>query len=456
MSGHPEDADRDAVAWIESLELFGMRFGLDRMRALLEELGHPERLPAIHIVGTNGKSSTTRLAAAALQATGRRVGAYTSPHVTGWRERIAVDGSTIAPEAFAEAVARVRAAAANLDLAADDVVTQFEVLTAAGFVAFRAAGVEVAVIEAGLGGRWDATNVLPPDTVVALTNIALEHTDILGDTEVEIAGEKLAVAVEGSDRVVLGRLDPAAEPAVRTVMAERRLTAWEHGRDHLAVFDPVTGATRVRTPGGWSAPVALALRGAFQRDNLSLAVASAERLLGEPLPAEALAAAGRVQVPGRMELLGAAPPVLIDGAHNPAGMRALAGALPEAVPGAAPVVAVVSALGDKDTAAMLAALAPVARHVVATRSRHPRATDPTRLAERAAEAGLAAQAVDDPLAAVAAARRIAGPGGAVVVCGSLYLLADLRNALLHADDGHPDTLARARDGAGPTHEAGST
>lgn len=451
MSDGPDPGmERAAVEWVESLHMLGMRFGLERMRAILDVLGEPQRLPAIHVVGTNGKSSTTRLAASALSATGRRVGAYTSPHVTGWRERIEVAGQPISGPELGSAVLRVRDAADSLGLPEGDGVTQFEALTAAAFVAFREAGVDAMVVEAGLGGRYDASNVLPDDAVVALTNIALEHTDLLGDTLEGIAAEKLAVAPEGSDRVVIGRLEPAARRAVEKVVDARGLRPWRHAVDHLA--EPVGEGVRVRTPLGSYGPVAMTLRGGFQRDNLALALASAERLVGAPLGVEAAVAAGRLRVPGRMELVEGAPRIVLDGAHNPAGMRALASALPDAVADG-PRVAVVSVLGDKDASGMLAALADSVDRLVATRSSHGRAADPASLAQVATACGLPAEAQDEPAVALRTALRAAGPGGTVVVCGSLYLLADLRPGLVEVGEEHPDTLARARDGASLTDQA---
>ncbi len=177
-----------AERWLLERELFGMRFGLDRMRRLLTVLGSPqEAFRAVHVVGTNGKSSTTRFAAAALGA-----GAYLSPHLVSFRERIRIGDEDLAPEAFADAIGRVAAAARKVDrtLADGDRVTQFEALTAAAYAEFAARGVEVAVVEAGLGGRWDATNVIDAD-VVALTNVDLEHTRWLGPTVRDIAREKL-------------------------------------------------------------------------------------------------------------------------------------------------------------------------------------------------------------------------------------------------------------------------
>ncbi|HWH65463.1 MAG TPA: Mur ligase family protein, partial [Gaiellales bacterium] len=178
--------------YIESLELMGMQFGLDRMHALMQALGHPEqRFDAIHIVGSNGKSSTVRFCEALLEAEGVATGAYTSPHITTFRERIRIGGETISAEGYERAVSAVRETGLE--------VTQFEALTAAAYVAFAAAGVRVAVVEAGLGGRLDATNVLARSRVQVLTNVSLEHSELLGQTRDRIAAEKLAVVPEGGD-----------------------------------------------------------------------------------------------------------------------------------------------------------------------------------------------------------------------------------------------------------------
>jgi dihydrofolate synthase / folylpolyglutamate synthase len=443
---------RGAYAWIEGLEVLGMRFGLERMRALLEALGHPERgWPSVHVVGSNGKSSTARLAAAALRGEGHRVGTYLSPHVTTWRERIEVGGRAVAAADFARAVSVVRAAAEGLGRPSDDGVTQFEALTAAAMWIFTRAGCDAAVIEAGLGGRYDATNVLPAGpTVVALTNISLEHTDLLGDTEAAIAAEKLAVAPPGSDRVVVGRLSATARAAVEAEVRARRLRAWwtadrvSHSRG---------GGLAVTTPLARYEGLVLPLAGAFQRDNLAVALAAAERVSGHPLdPAALRRALSGVRMPGRLEALPGRPLIVLDGAHNPAGMEAMAAALPEVVGRRRPV-AVVSALGDKDLAAMVRALAGACRAVVATRSSHPRAVDPRTIVRLAEAEGISAAAVEPPLRAVERARRRAGARGAVLVCGSLYLLADLRRRLLREAPFSPATLAPAADRRAQDEEA---
>ena len=441
----------EARDWIAGLQILGMRLGLERIRALLGALGHPERTaPALHVVGTNGKSSTARLAAAALTGQGLTAGVYLSPHVGDWVERLQVGGEPIGDAAFAQAASAVREAAEGPALPAGDPVTQFEALTAIAFWAFRRAGVAAMAIEAGLGGRWDATNVLQPGAAVALTNIALEHTEFLGDTEEAIAGEKLAVCADGADRVVVGRLSERARPAVDAELARRRITALRYG-EGLSARDEEGGTVAVATPLARYEGLALALRGAYQRDNLAVAVAGAELVAGGPLDPEALrrAVAG-VRMPGRLELVPGAPAVVLDGAHNPAGAEALARELPGVVSGRGPVVAVVSILDYKDAAGMLDALAPAVDLMVATRSSHPAAADPERLAAMARERGAAAAVVEEPAAALAEAREEAGAGGTVIVAGSLYLLADVRPQVQAGRGEPPARLAPARKGARPS------
>jgi dihydrofolate synthase / folylpolyglutamate synthase len=418
----------DALAYVESLDILGMRFGLARMERVLAELGDPHRAQAaIHIVGTNGKSSTTRLLAELLTGEGLRTAAYLSPHIATWTERLVIEGETVDEAAFAAAVTAVRGAVERLGYAGDDAVTQFEVLTAAAFVAVAHAGVDVVAVEAGLGGRFDATNVLDGGLVTVLTNISREHTELLGETEAEIAAEKLAVAPDGSDRLVIGRLEPAAADGVAAIMAARGLSGWLLGEEFAVGTDD--GGTRIDADGTVYSGIALAVDGRFQRDNLAVAVAAAQRFLGRPLAPDAVrGAAARVRVPGRLERFAGPPAIVIDGAHNPGGMRALAASLGD-VFGAARPIAIVSVLDDKDLGAMLAALVPCVRSVVATRSSHPRAADPMLVAGAARALGTEATVIPDPTAALADARSRAGDAG-VLVCGSLYLLGDVRPLLI--------------------------
>ena len=394
--------------------MFGMELGLARIEAMLERLDHPQRsFRAIHVVGTNGKSSTTRFACAALAASGLRAGAYLSPHISGWHERVLVaePGALPAPidaAAFLAAVEAAEAAAQAVDAERGGACTQFEVLTAAAFVALRAAGVEAAVIEAGLGGRLDATNVLAAP-VVALTGVALDHTEQLGDTREAIAAEKLAVLSPGAV-LVAGGVDDEIEPVVQRLAAEHEVA-------RAMLLQP--GALDDDLPD-------LAAAGTFQRGNATLALGAAAALLGDGFDArKAMAAVAKVQVPGRLEVIARFPLVIRDAAHNPDGARTLSRELPRALRGASPIVGVLALLADKDVDGVLDALAPAFDHVVVTATTSERALPAERLLAAAQAHGLDAEAVPDPDDALARARHRAGSGGAVVVCGSLTLLAQL-------------------------------
>jgi dihydrofolate synthase / folylpolyglutamate synthase len=389
-----------------------MRLGLERMRLLLGRLGDPQRrFRALHVVGTNGKTSTTLFAAAILQAHELRAGAYISPHVHGFAERVQVGGAPLLEAALTAAVERVEAAAAAVDAAADEPLTQFEVLTAAAFTALQAAAVDVVAVEAGLGGRYDATNVLDAP-VVALTNVGLDHVEQLGGTREAIAAEKLAVVAPGA-ALVAGSVDAAIEPVIRRLAA---------GAGSLTLLEP-----------GIDVPDAppLAAHGRYQRENLALALAACELLLGARFDrARALAAAARVVVPGRLQEIGRNPLVLVDGAHNPHGAAALAAELGAAVGGRSPRVGVLAILADKDVDGVLAELAPQLDAAIATQSASPRALPAAVLAARMAAHGLEAEAVVSPSAALAAARERAGADGAVLVSGSLSLLEELAPMLV--------------------------
>jgi dihydrofolate synthase/folylpolyglutamate synthase len=399
----PEEAER----YLLSLELFGMRFGLDRMRRLMTALDHPERkFDSIHVVGTNGKSSTVRMVAAILRRHGLRVGAYLSPHLLSFGERIRIDDRDLEPEAFAAAIKRASRAKELVDRSAPDgdQVTQFELLTAAAYWELASQGVEVAVVEAGLGGRYDATSVIP-SKVQVLTSVGLEHTRWLGPTIADIAQEKLAV-VQNCGTLVLGSgLHAEAEAAAVQVAAER-------------------GARIVRPsadPG-----VRVGALGSFQRRNFALARAAAEAYLGALDRSALAAAAAEVRVPGRMQVVDRHPLTLLDGAHNPDGMIAVVQSLPEIAAGYDRLVAVVSILDDKDASKMLAALLPSCDALILTHSQNPRALPPPTLQSLARQLhGPPSEVVPDPGAAIGRARELAGRAGVVLATGSLYLVADL-------------------------------
>jgi dihydrofolate synthase / folylpolyglutamate synthase len=404
--------ERAAEEHLLGLELFGMRFGLDRMHRLTTVLGMPQRRFAqIHVVGSNGKSSTVRFVAALLERHGLRTGSYTSPHLRCFRERIEVGGRPVPPERFAAAVQRAAEAAELVERAApedDDAVTQFELLTAAAYHELAAAGVEVAVIEAGLGGRYDATNVIP-SRVQVLTGVGLEHTRWLGPTVADIAEEKLAVVRDHATLVIAPDLDPDARAVAERVARER----------HAELVEPAPGADLDGPP--MRAP------GSFQRRNFALARAAAEAFLGRALdPLAVAAAAAETRIPGRMDVVAERPLTIHDGAHNPAGAEALAAALPELIGDRSPLAVVLSVLEDKDAADMLARLLPLADRLVLTRCSNPRALSPGTLVTLAAKlGGPEPEIVADPRAALERARELAGPDGAVLATGSIYLVADL-------------------------------
>jgi dihydrofolate synthase / folylpolyglutamate synthase len=416
---------RQAEEYLLGLELFGMRFGLDRMRKLMTVLGLPQRrFASIHVVGSNGKSSTVRFCAAILERHGLRTGSYTSPHLASFRERIEVGEEPVSEVDFAAAVQRAAHAAelVNRTQAPDDGVTQFEALTAAAYHELARRGVEAAVVEAGLGGRFDATNVIP-SKVQVLTSVGLEHTRWLGPTLTDIAGEKLAV-VRDHATLVLGELRPEVRTVADRVAAERRA--------RIVAVGPGPDAGRpVGAVGPADLGIALRAPGRFQRRNFALAAAAAEAFLGRPLDRQALERAGaETRIPGRLDVVSERPLTVYDGAHNPDGARALADSLGEVVGDRRPRVAVVAILEDKDAAGMLEALLPAADRAVFTRSGNPRSLPPATLATLAeklgaGEAAAAAETVPDPRAAVERARELAGPGGAVLATGSIYLVADL-------------------------------
>ncbi|MGB2711863.1 MAG: cyanophycin synthetase [Conexibacter sp.] len=411
MSGGRGWTIEDAERYLRSLELFGMRFGLDRMHRLMTTLDQPERrFASVHVVGTNGKSSTTRMVAAILQRHGLRAGAYLSPHLVSFTERIRVDDADAEPHAFAHAVAQAAHAATLVDRSqrGEDGVTQFEALTAAAFAELAAREVDVAVVEAGLGGRWDATNVLP-SAVQVLTNVGLEHTRWLGPTVRDIAREKLAVVRDGATLVVGADLHPDA-------LEEAHAAVARHGA--MLVQAPADPGVEVAAPGS------------FQRRNFALARAAADAFLAQRGGARldaVRAAAAAVTVPGRMQVVGHEPLTVLDGAHNAEGVAALAESLPQLTAGRR-LVAVVSILEDKDAAGMLRELLPHAEQVVFTRNQNPRALPPATLASLFAQlggGGGASELEGDPRRALARARELAGAGGVVLATGSIYLIADL-------------------------------
>ncbi len=385
------------------------------MRRLCTLLGMPQnRFASIHVVGTNGKTSVTRMTAALLEAHGVSTGAYVSPHITSWRERVLVRGEPISEEAFTDALERTEQAAGVADRSAGDEgpVTQFELLTAAAFVAFAAARVHYAVIEAGLGGRLDATNLIPSQLTV-LTSVGYDHTEWLGETLEEIAAEKVAV-LRDHTTLLVGQV-----PEVVNEVIDR-----EVAQGHAKKL--------------WATSVANNMVPGYQGRNLALAQAAAGQVLGE-LDSTALAAfikrlvTREFSIRGRAELVPGDPPAIFDAAHNPDGARALAEALPE-LAGGRDVVCCLAVLEGKDATGIVEGLAPACSKFVCTEippesiegSGRPggRARPALELAALCEKAGVAAEAIGDPIGAWERAREIAkAREGVALAAGSHYLLS---------------------------------
>ena len=406
---------------------FGMKLGLDRMREALRLLGDPHRgYPVLHVAGTNGKGSTCAFAEASLRAAGLRTGLYTSPHLVHFCERIRIGGTPISEERacdlFEEIVRRVPWA---LDA---EGLTFFEFATAMAFLEFTRSEIDVAVVEVGLGGRLDATNVVEP-MACAIAALGLDHLQWLGPTLADVAAEKAGILKRGAPAVSAGQTQMAAEVLERRAR-ELEIPLWRPGRDYRFesrsdrkfCYQGPTGFTvRPRGP--------LALAGAYQRGNAALCCALLEASASRGLRVrEDDAANGLLQARwhARLETVAHDPLVLVDGAHNGHATRALARALPEILRGR-PLHLVIAAMEDKDHAALLEPLMPFARtlHFCAVDS--PRAAEPRALA--AASGRSDAQLHPSTAAALEAARAAAGTPGVVLCCGSLYLAGEVGAAL---------------------------
>ena len=403
---------QDPLTYLFGLEQSGIKFGLDNISAIVARLGHPERtFRSVHIAGTNGKGSVTAMVDAALRAAGHRSARYTSPHLVDLTERFVIDGRPVASDVFVAATADVRHAIDGLraDGGLDVQPTFFEVTTAVAFELFRRAGVSVAVLEVGLGGRLDATNIVSASDVVAtaITSIALDHQLYLGTTLREIALEKAGIIKPGVP-VVMGPLELDAAAAIDEVAAS-------------------LGAGVIRANARDCDGLTIGLAGAHQRSNAAVAMRILQLLdaRGLSVSAQAIAAGlARPQWPGRLDARRFADgrELLLDAAHNPAGAASLASYL--LTEGGEPRPLVFAAMRDKDAAGMFAALLPAVGRLVLTRASNARSADPESLAERALKVAPALPIVIEPTlgAALDAAWR-ASPR--IVVAGSIFLLGDV-------------------------------
>ncbi len=417
-----------ARAVLDRLPRFEVKPGLERIDRLLDSLGRPERsLPAIHVTGTNGKGSVVAMLASVLRRAGWRVGRYTSPDVVDFRDRVCVGAEWINEQAFARIVGGMRAAL----FACDDVPSQFEALTATAFAHFRDCAVDVAVVEVGLGGRFDATNVVTP-ILTALTNVSLDHTAILGKTEGEIAWEKAGIAKPAAPMLV-GRLSAAVADVVRrectAVGAPLRsadVFVEDRGRD---------GRRRVYRVQGEDLPglVKLPLLGVYQRENLQLALSAvlALRDRGWRISREAVAdGLASVEWPGRWEVVREAPSVILDGAHNPAAAASIAAGIAEWEPARERRTLLLGILADKDVAGIVSALAPHFTRIGVAASSSPRSLPAEALArevERVAERAIRYDSVEEGVCGLLG---LTDPRDTVLVTGSLTVVAEARRVFV--------------------------
>jgi len=420
----PELTYGRTLEWLYALESRrGMDFRLERLAPVLARLGDPQTaFPAVHVGGTNGKGSTSAMLQSIYSRAGYRTGLYTSPHLLSFRERIRVGSRSISERDVVGDALAVRAAAERVGVD----LTFFEIATIMAFLEFRRCEVDLAIVEVGLGGRLDATNVVRPAATV-ITSIGLEHRELLGDTIEAIAAEKAGIIKPGTT-VVTGRLTTEALAVVGERVAACDARWLRYGDD----FGP--GDLRAADGRAFEVPLA----GSHQLHNAAVAVATARALTG-PFPLQEFAIAqgvSSVRWPGRLEALAVEPRTLVDVAHNPEAISALRASL-ETLGLPRPRVLVFGVMADKDWPAMLTSLVPLFDHVVLSPVSTPRALDPRRAASVIADFR-PYEVTESAGAALAVAGRRAGRDGAIVVTGSIFLVAELYRDCGGAEDPFDD------------------
>lgn len=422
-----------AIQQISSLLRFGMKPGLERIENLLSLLGNPQdSLKFIHVAGTNGKGSTCALLASVLKKAGYRTGLFTSPYVSDFCERMQIDGEMIPHEALS---ALLEHTMPLVDRMAQngEVITEFELITAIGLQWFAQQKCDIVVLEVGLGGRLDATNVIKTPLVSVITSISLDHTAILGDTVDKIAYEKSGIIKEGG--VTVCYPDQPA-PALRVI---RETAAQRHNQFILADLNSVTQLSANLTGTGLEYRgllVSLPFLGAHQVKNAVTVLAAIEALreLGYPISGHSIEAGfSCASFPARLEVFSRTPLVLLDGAHNPGGTAALAEAVKAYLRGKN-VVAVMGMLADKDVDTAIRNLNGLFSRVFTLTPQNPRAMPAQEIAGRWNAIGVPAQPFSEAQQALSAACSAAGETGAVVICGSLYLAGEVRPLLLRGEN----------------------
>lgn len=429
----------DAVAYLDAHIGRGVVPGLDRITALFDLMGNPEQAyPIIHVAGTNGKTSVTRMATLLCVAHGLSTGTFISPHLERVEERFSINGVNPDEAAFLQAVQDVKAFADIFEGRIGETLTYFELTAALAVSWFADQAVDAAVIEVGLGGRLDATNAVHGQVAV-LTSVGLEHTEYLGDTLELIAEEKLAIVEEGSV-LVTGPLPQNIERLARRTAARLGINAYVYGSDFtIEGASPALGGWNLDIQGlhGLYEDIYLPVHGRFQTVNLAVALVATEALTGRELDHEAVIdGVAAFSAPGRMEPVAAKPLVMIDAAHNAPGFEILAHALAEEFANTKWVL-VLGAMEDKDVVSMIGSVKDRVIRIVATAVDAPRAIPATELAALLApHVDVEVGAVDDPTEAIEVARVLAGEEGSVLVAGSIYLGGTIRAHLAGRDEVH--------------------
>ncbi len=409
----------EAAELIHQRAWVGQKPGLERIRRLLGKLGNPQnQLKFVHIAGSNGKGSTAAMLASVLSAAGLNTGLYTSPHLWDFRERFQVNSAPISQGELVELTAQV------LDQAEDE--TEFELMTAIGMLHFLRSKCDLVVLETGLGGRLDSTNVIPAPEAAVITHIGLEHTELLGDTVEKIAEEKAGIIKPGCGVVLYEQgysIYSLFEYLCHSLHSGLRLTV-----EPVVLSAGLEGQTFTYRDKG---PYHISLLGEYQVHNAAVVLDTVEvlRRRGWNIPEDAVVQGlDRARWPGRMELVRRAPDVILDGGHNPQCMEALARALGELYP-EKKLVFLTGVLADKNWSAMVGELLPLAKEFVAITPDSPRAMPAQDLAEYMENQGVKAVSCETVQEGVDRATEAAGPEGAVCVCGSLYIIGEARHLL---------------------------
>jgi dihydrofolate synthase/folylpolyglutamate synthase len=415
------------LAYIHHVEWRGQKPGLSRTQTLLAALGNPEQqLRFVHVAGTNGKGSTAACIASILQAAGYRVGLYTSPYINRFNERIQVNGCPISDADLERVVAEVRPFADAME----DAPTEFELITALGLQYFRAQQCDIVVLEVGLGGELDSTNVIPAPECAVITALGLDHTSVLGSTLTEIAAAKAGIIKPGTSVVSYGGTQEG-DAVIAAKCAATGCPLYSAPFDTLTIHE--TGIDGSRFDFAGLTDLHLPLLGSYQPKNAAVAITAAQVLAqkGWNISPEALRQGiATVSWPGRFELLSRSPMLILDGSHNPHGMRATVESLRAVFPGKK-FTFLLSVMADKDYGEMLALLAPLAERFYTVTANTPRALPAPALAEVCRTYGVPAVACDSIPAGLEAALAGAGQDGITVALGTLYFSGDVRQAFLH-------------------------